>query len=253
MKEKLSVTEGMLLQDLEKEIKQHKDSFIKCGVALAKIRDQKLFRKDYATFEEYCQDIWGWSANYGRRLISMSSIAKACPVGTVSTERQARALAPVPEEHRAEVIKLASSSGSATASSIASAAKVVKAKFTPPAAVLDETGIAIPEIPMKYWNRRQEVLDILKTIRELQNHLDRAKKDDDLLYIEVNNSVIADLMMLKEAVSYALPHAVCTCNGRNSSKCTLCKGRGIVSKQLWHKVPREVRDMREKMSKKGKL
>ena len=69
-------------------------SFIEVGMALTQIRDAKLYRKDYKTFEEYCKERWEFTANYAHRLIQSSAIIenlKSVPTGTIPTsEAQTR-------------------------------------------------------------------------------------------------------------------------------------------------------------------
>ena len=116
---------------------------------------------------------------------------------------------------------------------------------------LDETGYVIPEAIKEIWHRRSEVAEIMEQISRIKCSLDRAFKAGDPLYHEVSNSIIADLKMVREGVSYALPYAVCPiCNGKHSVKCTLCRGRGMVSEVRYQTVSESIRKIREKVCKK---
>ena len=68
--EKLTLTEGIRLSDLEKEIALHKESFVKCGLALEEVRDKRLYRKGHDNFEDYCEKRWGFkrAQAYRRRV-----------------------------------------------------------------------------------------------------------------------------------------------------------------------------------------
>lgn len=101
------------LTELESVIERGQQTFIEVGVALAEIRDSKLYRERFATFEDYCKDRWGWNASRSRQLIgaaeavaSMQSVTVVTQseLPSVQTERQARELAKIKDpEIRAEV------------------------------------------------------------------------------------------------------------------------------------------------------
>ena len=50
-------------------------SFLAVGNALLTIRDRRLFREQYRSFNEYCNVRWGMGKNYANRLISGSQVA----------------------------------------------------------------------------------------------------------------------------------------------------------------------------------
>jgi hypothetical protein len=193
-------------------------------------------------------------------LVEMGVVVKSLPpeVRTmVLNPRQARAVKKVKPENRVAVITKAAAKGAVTSRTISEAdselrAESAKASSDKKIIELDRTGYPVPDKALKHWARRGEVQDWMKIVSEVKCGIERAKKDDDLLYIEVRQSVIGDLNMIREAISYALPYAVCTaCNGHLADKCTLCKGRGVISESLYKKVPADIRAMREKMAKKG--
>jgi len=53
------------------------------------IRDNRLYRSDYATFEEYCRERWGWSRSYIHRQIAAAEISNLLPQGNTSSNRKA--------------------------------------------------------------------------------------------------------------------------------------------------------------------
>lgn len=96
------------LKHLESVIERGQQTFIEVGLALAEIRDSKLYRQDFATFEDYCKERWGWSASRSRRLITSAEAVAAMqsvPIGTpVTNEGQARELAKIKDpELRADI------------------------------------------------------------------------------------------------------------------------------------------------------
>jgi hypothetical protein len=145
MTESITIPESKRLIALEKTIKTGKRTFCAVGQALAEIRDSKLYRADYGTFEQYCSQKWGWKKAHAYRLIEAAETVKKSPIGDkIQTESQAREVAKVPEEKRAQVIDIASSKAESedrplTARDIAEAAEEDKPRVVAgPAPVEDE-------------------------------------------------------------------------------------------------------------------
>ncbi len=87
------------LADCEQVIERTKDAFVECGRALATIRDERLYRADHGTFEDYCAARWGFTKTHANRLIDAAQVAEAVtPIGVIATESQARELAPLLNE-----------------------------------------------------------------------------------------------------------------------------------------------------------
>lgn len=107
MNSALSKNEAAILKGCEATIAKGKQTFVEVGMALCQIRDDRLYRVEFGSFNEYCEARWGWSDNYARRLISAAEVVKTVPIGTVSTESQARELAKVPADKRAKVLEKA--------------------------------------------------------------------------------------------------------------------------------------------------
>lgn len=89
------------LADLEVVIERGKSAFIEVGEALIEIRESKLYRLDYPTFEAYCKGRWGWTADHGKRLINAAEVVREIlPTGrsTPANEWQARELVPLKDQ-----------------------------------------------------------------------------------------------------------------------------------------------------------
>jgi len=48
--------------------------FVDVGLALVTIRDNRLYREEYPTFEVYCRQKWQYGRNYVNRLISAAQV-----------------------------------------------------------------------------------------------------------------------------------------------------------------------------------
>jgi hypothetical protein len=107
----LSLQESKRLIELESIIKSGKQTFVDVGIALAEVRDGKLYKADHSTFEDYCQSKWGWTKQHAYRLIECAPIAKSNT--RVTSIRQAQEAAKVPEEKREEVVSKAAEAAKA--------------------------------------------------------------------------------------------------------------------------------------------
>lgn len=58
---------------LEATIERGMQTFVEVGLALMEIRDGRLYRAEYGTFEEYCQERWGWERRHAYRLIDAAA------------------------------------------------------------------------------------------------------------------------------------------------------------------------------------
>lgn len=79
----------------ERVIERGLNTFVEVGNALLEIRDARLYRNDYATFEDYCRERWGFSRSRAHRLIEAAETRNILlPTGNIlpQTERQARPL-----------------------------------------------------------------------------------------------------------------------------------------------------------------
>lgn len=110
MLELLPLTEEKRLEELEVIIDTGFKTFVNVGTALLEIRDSRLYRRDYATFEDYCRDRWGMARRHAYRLIdaanavsNVSNWTQTLPV----TESQARPLTSLPPEQQIQAWQVA--------------------------------------------------------------------------------------------------------------------------------------------------
>lgn len=88
---------------LEKVIKHGLDTFVEVGNALAEIRDRRLYRCEYKTFDAYCREKWNIGRTYAHRIMAAAETVEMLPMGNKPTsERQARPLTKIPAEKRVE-------------------------------------------------------------------------------------------------------------------------------------------------------
>ena len=70
----LSEREEKLLAELEAVIETNMKGFVLVGMALTQIRDQRLYRIQYPTFEEYLLKVWDMARKTGYRLIEAAEV-----------------------------------------------------------------------------------------------------------------------------------------------------------------------------------
>lgn len=93
---------------LKKVVKDGLSTFVDVGTALKVIRDEQLYREHYKTFEAFCKVEYDLPRSHAYRLIDSSKVVEnLSPIGgqILTSERQVRALAPLPQEQQVAVWK----------------------------------------------------------------------------------------------------------------------------------------------------
>jgi hypothetical protein len=99
----LTTSEHESLHTCEATIERGLQTFYEVGAALLAIRDNRLYRAKYATFEDYCQQRWGMSRSNANRLVQGAVIFdNLAPIGAKpANEAQTRPLSRLdPEQQR---------------------------------------------------------------------------------------------------------------------------------------------------------
>lgn len=133
---RLTAVELSRLAECEAVIKRGLDTFYAVGSALSEIRESRLYRKGYDTFEDYCQERWGMGRRHVNHLIEASGVVDnlGTTVPIPANERQARELSPLEPELQKAVWQIAVETApkdkkgepAITAAHIKSVASVVK-------------------------------------------------------------------------------------------------------------------------------
>ncbi len=100
----LTGREIKVLNHCETIIERGKNTFLKVGKALLAIRQQKLYRAEYPSFDAYCRGRWKFGGSRARQLIAAAKTAESVDTSTVLNERQAKELTRVPSDHRQDVL-----------------------------------------------------------------------------------------------------------------------------------------------------
>jgi hypothetical protein len=93
------------------------------GESLLEIRDARQYvDAGYKTFEDYCQEVWGYQRRHAYRLIDSAKVVALLETSGVKVlpqnERQVRALSALPPDEQVEAWQEASSGGKATGAAV---------------------------------------------------------------------------------------------------------------------------------------
>lgn len=210
----LDAVEAEQLAKAESIIEANYAAFLKVGLALAKIRDEKLYRATHKTFAAYVDERWNFTRTHAYRLIEAGEVAEAMsPIGDIpESESHARALKLVVDEHgpaaAGEVMGAVKVDGAVTAKSITkkadelgygkpSGTKPVSASNLDDETDLGETSKPTEVEPPTVTASRQFVVDVTDCIWGLQplseSHLRRLEvmelKDADLSERELDGAI----------------------------------------------------------------
>lgn len=94
---------------LDELVQMHGRLFVHVGQALKEIRDGRLYREQFDTFEDYVAQRCGWTRQHADRLIEGACIAKEIEAENVTpglrfTEKSIRPLRPLSQTDRAVVV-----------------------------------------------------------------------------------------------------------------------------------------------------
>lgn len=99
----LTVDEQAVLARCERTIERGLQTFYEVGAALLQIREQRLYRAAYRTFEDYCGERWGLKQTRAYQLMDAAGVIDNLNGAVIlpANESQARPLARLdPEEQR---------------------------------------------------------------------------------------------------------------------------------------------------------
>ncbi len=215
----LSTTEVHRLESLERVIDKGMRSFLDVGSALAEIRNDRLYRAQHDSFEDYCKERWGFTGSRGRQLIGafegIAGLPEDLPKPVNSA--QAAALASVDEESRGEVwadaLEDAEERGAEqpTAQEIREAA----ARRAHDNWATESAGDAnIAEVkPM--------MQQLLKTLSEAADQAERlAKTSAGAWLLTSGSALLKHIRDARDHVSSAKPAGACPiCNGDGCARC----------------------------------
>ena len=100
----LSPEEKHSLASCEKVIQKGVSTFQETGIALMQVRDEKLYRIGYESFDDYLDKRWNLTNSRARQFIAAAKTVASVEISTKLNEGQAKELAKVPKDKQQEVI-----------------------------------------------------------------------------------------------------------------------------------------------------
>ena len=99
----LTDAEALELSSLEATVERSLKAFWEIGQALRQIRDRRLYRQDFSTFEDYCTNRWEMSRRWAYQLIEAATVYENVRHGAQilpANERQVRPLTALPSQEQ---------------------------------------------------------------------------------------------------------------------------------------------------------
>ena len=134
----LTVSEAERLDACEQVIERGLATFVDVGTALLEVRDSRLYRMTYPTFEAYCEARWNMARNYANKLVTAAQVVNGLGTNVPilpANEAQARELSGLaPDEQRAvwaEAVATAPG-GKVTAAHVRAVARISEALSAAP-------------------------------------------------------------------------------------------------------------------------
>jgi|MDTC01.3.fsa_nt_gb hypothetical protein len=225
--------EASRLDDCERKIQEAIRKFSDAGEALKIIREDRLYRSEFASFNAYCKSRWGFTKQRANQLISATKQTSELP--NLSNEAAAREYARHDEETRNLIRVELLDEEQVTTRDIQAVVK----KQNSPEVVLDGKGDPVTDS----W-----FLGVLATgrgvgsiTRDLMETVKEVKIEGEWNQYLTGQRAQEFEMTIRNAVAalkWAMPHAVCPyCTG---SGCQNCHEMGWVNKDTYDATAREL-------------
>jgi hypothetical protein len=204
------------------------------GLAFKSIRDEWLYKEDYATFEEYLKQRWGFEKRRAYQLIEAAETAEnLCKIlhktEVPKVESQLREVAKAPAEKQAEVCKVV--------------AEICQEEQRPPTAndfkkAVEE--LVYEDVPddddvIEIKSKKDQPEDLIPKIKSLAQAVTNLKRDLKVLNAERGGEwlPLQEIFMQLDAARYAISKsafiAICPkCGGKRHDSCIVCKGYGFI-------------------------
>lgn len=223
------------LQECETVIAKGRESFMGVGLALTRIRNERLYRQTHKTFEGYCKEKWEFGKAYAYYLIgSVKVIENVHPGGQngapITNEKQARELGKAPADKQAEAWEEATKDKpNPSAKEVKEAVKkVAKPKVDPKDPPLSKgTQNALDQVSV--------FKDILSRVRKLKADLVELADTKIGKFLTIQ-PVESNLKNVEQYIKDATPHGPCPVCAQKG--CKACLGLGWISEGVLKRLPK---------------
>jgi len=220
-----------------------KSSWITMGWALRKIRDEDLYKPDFATFPDYVQDQLGYKKSWAYEVIDASEVAKTVPITATAQARVLTGLDPEEQEtvwKKAEDIASESGKRGVTVQTL----KEAKGEVLP-----KEEALPAPDSGdddddnSSTTDNREQIAAMIKLYRSSLQEMAKTIKDG-MAETEGNHwfdseQFVASMKNAARLLKLATPHADCPyCGGAG---CEACAFLGWIPLGVYESLPDDMK------------
>ena len=176
-------------RELETQIDDNFKGAFTLAAALAEIREKRLYREDYKTFEEYCKTRWDYSRSYCERLADTNSVLidlKGYEDNEMypRNELQARVFVPLNKDQRIKLLKTAHEKSKTDNTTAAELAKYRRELFPDLCGKTAKSGIAKgPVVEVKASVQKvpaiPSIAKVVASAKDLLGVLEDSENDDN--------------------------------------------------------------------------
>ena len=255
------------LEVCELQIEAALRSFVNIGDALTTIRDSRLYRDEFESFEEYCQTRWKLTKARATQLIVGARLVARLETETdvvPAREWVARELGRVDEEDQLAVWNSAVAAAPSddegnpvvTASIVRETASRHTQMTAARAIVTNDTGLVEDQLGRRVPRILEDAyaggLRIAELARELTQSVTRAIELGELPGGEFINTqeVERAVRQAREEIKFGAYYTSCLCmtpplgelwNGRPADDCSFCRGSGFITRRVYETLTDEQR------------
>jgi len=232
------------LLELEEDITNDLKAVFRIGLNLMVIRDEKLWKQNYKSFEDYCNDRWSKGSNWARKMIKAVEVKEVVP--DVENEWQARQLVDLPDEKKVEVFSRAVDE--VNDPKLVTGTQLNRIKQS---VVAEATTPEVNTEPMaKYQLLTDDYDSCLNALTRVNSIIEGITEQDVGLWLNLDEFRM-DLRNLKANIRMAKPHQTCPyCMGAgtmlsfdgNEENCKACHTLGWVPKAVWDEAPQQFKN-----------
>ena len=240
MSNTLATSEHKRLVELEEEITDDLKSIFRIGMNLMEIRDNKLWRGNFKSFEDYCNERWQKGGNWARKMINAVEVKNVVPV---ENEWQARQLTDLTDDYKVEVFNRAVDEVKDPELVTGNQLKRIKKKF------LAEKDFGETESPagekteddISYGQLVQDFESCISGVRRVSQIIESIAAQEEGMWIDLDEFRI-DIKNIKSNIRMAMPFNTCPyCRGTGMDGqghiCQACRGLKWVPKSVWEEAP----------------
>lgn len=233
----LSLTEQREWLEIRERIRQNVGTVWAVFEDLRKVRESRLYRQEFATFDEFVRVDLGYTAKYAHRMIQaletkeLIETSGVPAAAQIDNERQLRELNGISGDKIAEVLEVAS--GLAGDKKISQAhLKAARCKVAPKetqvkSVLEDESGVEVPEHLRRAYSNGALLKQVARKISGIGQELQKLSEMPGGEYIS-NCKGVEHLSVIGHAVAMAAYGSTCSrCGGDG---CDRCGGRGWFSR-----------------------